>query len=139
MIYPTFETDLRIWPQFVSQDLKKWPKMHSILYNPTYFDTLHNQPIFIDFLTICKHSFIFIFWPKTKIMVIYKTSQYVLLNLVFHMSCLGVFQNVRDILQVTVPIDHPVLREEKTMREKVGSEQKRWEYTGEICTTTLGK
>ena len=36
------------------------------------------------------------------------TSQYALLNLIFHMSCLGNFQYVRDILQVTVLMDHPV-------------------------------
>ena len=41
-------------------------------------------------------------------MVNNQTSQYKLLNFIFYMSCLGVFQYVRDILQVTVLIDHPV-------------------------------
>ena len=40
-------------------------------------------------------------------MVNNQTSQYVILNFLY-MSCLGVFQYVRDILQVTVLIDHPV-------------------------------
>ena len=42
-------------------------------------------------------------------MVNYQTSQNELLNLFFHWSCLGVFQCVRDILQVTVSLDHPVV------------------------------
>ena len=41
-------------------------------------------------------------------MVNHQTSQYELLNLFFGASCLGAFQCVRDILQVTVLIDHPV-------------------------------
>ena len=41
-------------------------------------------------------------------MVNYQTSQYKLLHLVFNLSRFGVFQYVRDILQVTVSIDHPV-------------------------------
>ena len=41
-------------------------------------------------------------------MVHYETSHNKLLNFIFYMSCLGIFQCVRDILQVTVLIDHPV-------------------------------
>ena len=41
-------------------------------------------------------------------MVNYQTSQYELLNLLFFWSRLGVFQYIRDILQVTVSLDHPV-------------------------------
>ena len=42
-------------------------------------------------------------------MVNYRTSQYELLNFIFYLSCFGVFQCARDILQVTVLIDHPVV------------------------------
>ena len=41
-------------------------------------------------------------------MVNYQTSQYGLIKLLFYLSRLGVFQYVRDILQVIVSIDHPV-------------------------------
>ena len=41
-------------------------------------------------------------------MVNYQTSQYYLLNKFFYLSSLGVFQYVRDILQFTVSLDHPV-------------------------------
>ena len=41
-------------------------------------------------------------------MVNYQTSQYVLLNFILFLSCLGVFQYVREILQNSLPIDHPV-------------------------------
>ena len=42
-------------------------------------------------------------------MVNYQASQYVLLNLIFYMSCLGIFQYVRIILQYSLPLDHPVV------------------------------
>ena len=42
-------------------------------------------------------------------MVNYQTSQYELLNLFCYLSRLGVFQYVRNILQFTVSLDHPVL------------------------------
>ena len=45
---------------------------------------------------------------QSERMVNYQTSQYALLDFIFHMSCLGNFQYVRDILQVTVLMDHPV-------------------------------
>ena len=41
-------------------------------------------------------------------MVNCQTSQYELLNLFGYFSRLGIFQNVRDILQFTVSLDHPV-------------------------------
>ena len=37
-----------------------------------------------------------------------QTSQYELLNTIFYLSRLGIFQYVRDILQFTVSLDHPV-------------------------------
>ena len=48
------------------------------------------------------------FSPKYKIMVNNETSQYLVVNFIFYLCCLGVFQYVRDILKVTVLIDHPV-------------------------------
>ena len=41
-------------------------------------------------------------------MVNYQTSQYEHMNLFFYCSSSGVFQYVRDILKVTVSLDHPV-------------------------------
>ena len=41
-------------------------------------------------------------------MVNYNTSQYENLELIFYLSCFGVFQYVRDILQFTVSLDHPL-------------------------------
>ena len=41
-------------------------------------------------------------------MVNQQTSKYVLLNYFFYISCLGIFQYVRDILQNSLPTDHPV-------------------------------
>ena len=41
-------------------------------------------------------------------MVNNQTSQYALLNLFCYLSRLGIFQYVRDILQFTVSLDHPV-------------------------------
>ena len=43
-------------------------------------------------------------------MVNYQNSQYELLDLFVHLSCLGVFQFIRDILQFTVSLDHPVVQ-----------------------------
>ena len=40
-------------------------------------------------------------------MVKYQTSKYKVIHFIFYVSCLGVFQYIRDI--VTVLIDHPVL------------------------------
>ena len=37
-----------------------------------------------------------------------QTSQYERLNQFFYSSHLGIFQHVRDILQLSLPIDHPV-------------------------------
>ena len=45
---------------------------------------------------------------QSKIMVNKQTSQYELLNKTNYLSHLGIFQYVRDILQVAVSIDHPV-------------------------------
>ena len=42
-------------------------------------------------------------------MVNYQTPRYKLFNVIFNMSRLGVFKYIRDILQVTVLIYHPVL------------------------------
>ena len=47
-------------------------------------------------------------FAQTKIMVNNQTSQYKLLNKFFYKSILGVFQSIRDILQSTVVLDHPV-------------------------------
>ena len=41
-------------------------------------------------------------------MVNNQTSQYELLNNTFYLSPLGIFQYVRDILQNSLPADHPV-------------------------------
>ena len=41
-------------------------------------------------------------------MVNYQTSQYEIVNLLFYCYRLGIFQYVRDILQVKVSLDHPV-------------------------------
>ena len=43
-------------------------------------------------------------------MVNNQTSQYELLISIFHLSRLGIFQCVRAILQLSLPIDHPVLQ-----------------------------
>ena len=45
-------------------------------------------------------------WPKVNEW--YQTSQYQLLNIDFYWPRLGVFQYVKDILQLTVLLDHPV-------------------------------
>ena len=45
---------------------------------------------------------------QSERMVNNQTSQYKLLDFIFYLSGLGVFQCVRDILQVTFLIDHPV-------------------------------
>ena len=45
-------------------------------------------------------------WPKVNEW--YQTSQYQLLNINFYWPRLGVFQYVKDILQLTVLLDHPV-------------------------------
>ena len=45
---------------------------------------------------------------QSQIKVNFQTSQYELLNLFCYLSRLGVFQYVREILQFTVSLDHPV-------------------------------
>ena len=76
--------------------------------NTIYFDTLYNKPLPIDFQG---HEDFFLITkkigPKGKNdelwNLLIKT-----LEFVFHMSCLGVFQFARDILQSTVFLNHPV-------------------------------
>ena len=46
---------------------------------------------------------------KSKRMVNNQTSQYELFDLFSYLSCLGVFQDVRDILQLSLSLDHPVV------------------------------
>ena len=46
---------------------------------------------------------------QSKIMVNNQTSQYELLNIfLFYLSYFGIFQYVREILEMSLPIDHPV-------------------------------
>ena len=45
---------------------------------------------------------------QCNLMVNYQTSLYEILNLFFYLSRLDVFQYFRDLLQVTVSLDHPV-------------------------------
>ena len=42
-------------------------------------------------------------------MVNNQTSQYELMDLNSYLSCLGVFQHVREILQMSLSLDHPVV------------------------------
>ena len=50
------------------------------------------------------------FLAQSKIMVNNQTSQYELLIFTFYLSRLGIFQCVREILQLSLPIDHPVCK-----------------------------
>ena len=43
-------------------------------------------------------------------MVNNQTSQYELLNKKNNLTCLGIFQYVRVILQYSIPLDHPVVK-----------------------------
>ena len=57
----------------------------------------------------------------------YQTSQYVLLNFFFCMYCLCVFQYVREILQFTVSLDHPIAKIVLNVRSQ-GLTAEKWRF-----------
>ena len=108
IIQPTFKTDLRMLPQFNWWGLKKCQKMRWMLDNKLILTPCIDS----HFLLISKKmAYLFngqFFLAQSKRMVNNQTSQYELLILIFYLSHWGIFQYIREKLQVTVFLDHPV-------------------------------
>ena len=98
-----------MWHQFVCYSLQKWPKMRKML--DSKFDL--TPCISSHFPSISKNNSNFSSWPKflaqSKRMVNNQTSQKEPLNIFFYLSNFGIVQYVREILQFSLPTDHPVV------------------------------
>ena len=106
--WTTFKTDSRMWHHFVCWGLQIWPKMRWMLDNKFVL-----TPCIINHFPMisqknCNIFLMAIFFPKTKIIINSQTFQYEHLKTNFNLSCLGIFQYVRVILQVSLSLDHPV-------------------------------
>ena len=99
-----------MWHQFFCGSPQKWPKMHWMLDDKYFFDTLLNSHFTLISKRITKISNCQILLPKVKEGLTIKDPN---MNswIKNYVTRLGIFQYVRVILQYSLPLDHPVVRQ----------------------------